>query len=83
MRVLNRIIHWEDGVGIKYEADQRHAEIIIEAAGLQTSNTVSTPGVEAEAGEGTPSEEGTNYRAIAARANYLAQDRADIQFAAK
>ena len=84
VRVLNRIIEWENGVGIKYEADQRHAEIIVEAAGLQNSNSVSTPGVkEVEVGEGTPSEEGTNYRAIAARANYLAQDRIDIQFAAK
>ena len=28
MRVLNRVVHWTPQ-GIKYEADQRHAEIIV------------------------------------------------------
>ena len=86
VRVLNRIIDWVDGVGIRYEADQRHAEIICEAAGLADSKSVSTPGIKidvSEYGEGVISDEPTKFRAIAARANYLAQDRVDIQYAAK
>jgi len=44
MRVLNRVIHWTPE-GIEYEADQRHAEIIISELGLGTgSNGISTPG---------------------------------------
>ena len=45
VRILNRIISWEDGVGINYEADQRHAEILVEAMNLQSANIVSTPGI--------------------------------------
>ena len=73
-------------MGIQYEADQRHAEIIVEAAGLSDAKSVSTPGVKSdpsEYSESTISDEPTKFRAIAARANYLAQDRVDIQFAAK
>ncbi len=48
------------------------------------SKGVATPGVNDESGtaeEGAVNE--TFYRAIAARANYLAQGRPDIKFAAK
>ena len=45
VRILNRIVTWEYGVGIKYEPDQRHAEILIEALDLTGSNKVSTPGI--------------------------------------
>ena len=83
VRILNRIISWEDGVGINYEADQRHAEILVEAMNLQSSKIVSTPGIKESGGEGTLCDQGTEYRAIAARSNYLAQDRPDIQFAVK
>ena len=34
MRVLNRLVHWSDE-GIEYEADQRHAEIIIQETGIE------------------------------------------------
>ena len=43
MRVLNRVITW-DSRGITYEADQRHAEIIIKTLGLEDSKQVATPG---------------------------------------
>ena len=33
IRILNRIATWDDE-GIKYEADQRHADIIIKELGL-------------------------------------------------
>ena len=45
---------------------------------------MSTPGIKVKE-EGTPleSREATMYRAHVARANYLSQDRSDIQFAVK
>ena len=117
MRVLNRILSWTSD-GITYEADQRHAELLVEAMGV--TRPVSTPGSREDAAKaGPPSassktalkkqersntsvlvfedgpaeDEGTDellgpaeasqYRANAARANYLAQDRADVQYAVK
>ncbi len=64
---------------IDYEADQRHAEIMKEQ-----SKGVNTPAVNDEGGavDGGEVNE-TLYRAIAARANYLAQDRPDTQVAAQ
>ena len=43
MRILNRVIRWT-GSGITYEPDQRHAELIIAAMGMENSKPVSTPG---------------------------------------
>jgi len=85
VRILNRIVTWKED-GIHYEADQRHAEIIVKQLGFKnSSNPVSTPGVKpSEENEKRLSEkEATLYRAIVARANYLCQDRSDIQFAVK
>ena len=44
LRVLNRIVRWDEA-GIEYEADQRHAEIIMEQTGTNTGISVVTPGV--------------------------------------
>ena len=87
MRVLNRLVEWTRG-GIKYEADPRHAEIIWEGVGMkEESKGVVTPGTKVKDEEGDEEElgreEATRYRALAARANYLAQDRIDIQYATK
>ena len=87
MRVLNRVVEWQEH-NIRYEADQRHAEIICKELGLNKgSKGVVTPGVKAssstEEDEDLDEEQATRYRALTARANYLAQDRADIQFATK
>jgi hypothetical protein len=82
VRILNRVVQWTEQ-GIKYEADQRHSEIIMREAKLgNDSKSVKTPGmkIQEESGEGF-SESG--YRSIAARSNYLSQDRPDIQFATK
>jgi len=87
-KVLNRIIR-VDGVGWHYEADQRHAEYIVKALNLEGAKAVQTPGEEErpwleEAGrvELDP-KEASQFRALAARANYLALDRPDIQYATK
>ena len=88
LKVLNRVIRCEPD-GYTYEPDQRHAEIIIEQMGVKDSRSVKTPGVKEEGDdvqndeEELPREESGMYRAIAARSNYLAADRSDIQFAVK
>ena len=45
----NRIVEWTDE-GIRYEADQRHAEIIIRELGLRKgkSTSLSSPGLRME-----------------------------------
>ena len=45
IRILNRIVEWT-GKGLRYEADQRHADIIVKELGLSGSRTkpVGSPG---------------------------------------
>ena len=90
LKILNRIIRMTPK-GIEYEADLRHAELISEEMLVSDSKGVDTPGVREDDKEGEDGEseaplpkfESTQYRAIAARANYLAADRSDIQYAVK
>jgi hypothetical protein len=90
IRLLNRIIAWEHDA-IRYEADQRHAEILTKSLQLDNAKGVETPGVvdhsrpdgdELES-EALDSSDTTAYRACAARCNFLGLDRPDLQFAAK
>ena len=87
-RILGRILRVTEK-GWEYEADPRHAELIVRSLGLGCANGVKSPGEEdrpwkeEENSEPLQSAEASAYRALAARANYLAQDRADIQYAAK
>ena len=75
--------------GWEYEPDQRHAEMIVEAMGLQSSKSVSTPAEEEKKWEEEANNEdlgpdkATIFRRIAARANYLAADRPDIMYSVK
>jgi hypothetical protein len=77
--------------GFEYEADLRHAELISEEMMVSDSKGVDTPGVKEDDKDGDdageecllPKAESTQFRAIAARANYLAADRPDIQYAVK
>jgi hypothetical protein len=85
--ILNRIVRWTDDA-VEYEADPRQAEKLILECGLEGSNSVATPGLKessAQVSEDTPLDEKlhTAFRAAAARANYLAADRVDCQYAAK
>ena len=86
IRILNRVVQWVSD-GINYEADQRHAEIIVRDLGYTgNTNSVITPCTAHTKDEDetplTP-EDALQYRALVARANYLAQDRGDIGFAVK
>ena len=86
VRLLNRVIEWTDE-GIKYEADQRHGELIIKDMGFEgNSNSVSTPGgkkSEDHIGIKLDRQRASIYRANVARANYLSPDRPDIQYTVK
>ena len=87
-RLLNRIVRCTQS-GWEIEPDQRHADLLVQALELKGANGVTTPGEndtrrqeednEVELGP----EEATNYRSIAARANYLSADRPDIMYAVK
>ena len=87
-RVLNRVLRVTEA-GWEYEGDQRHAELIVrgmnlrEAKGVKGPSEDEKPWEEEENDEQLTPKEAYAFRGLAARANYLAQDRADIQFAAK
>ena len=87
IRILNRIIEWTRE-GLWYEADQRHAEIIVKEMGLEEGKVKSeVPGdklpVQEEDDDALPDGQTKAHQALTARANYLAQDRSDIQFSVK
>ena len=85
IRLLNRVFEWSDQ-GITFEADQRHADLIVQDLGLAgDSKGLTTPGSKSKEIDETPlnAEDATLYRSNAARGNYLSQDRSDIQFAVK
>ena len=91
VRVLNRVIRWAQD-GLEYEPDQRHAERIIEAMGMEKAKPVGAPyipegvvdGKVDVAGDKVMTEaEASKYRAVAARMNYLAADRPDLLFCSK
>ena len=81
-RVLNRIVRWTDA-GIEYEADPRQAEKLLRDLKVDDGvKSVSTPGVKVtkdqlDADDPLPKDKASPYRAVVARANYLASDRPD------
>ena len=88
VEILNRVVR-ATPEGWKYECNQRHAEFVIEAMGLEGTKKVGTPAAE-ESHKRTEEqgEEGrqlldpeftTEGRALVAKANYIAQDRAELQ----
>ena len=87
MTILNRKVTW-DGEKIVCRADDKHAKIIIEEMGLDMkSKGLSSPIVkeedDQEEGEELSREESKHFRRVTARANYLGQDRMDLQYAVK
>jgi hypothetical protein len=83
--ILNRVLRWMPE-GIRYEADPRHAEILVK--GLTDGlHSIGTPGVRlkpaVEVDEPLAEYEARLFRSSAARANYLGLDRPDVAFAAK
>ena len=86
IKILNRIVRWTAS-GITYEADPQHAQLLLRELKLDKAAGRTSPGTKEENEEKdgqllSPSE-ATRFGGLAARANYLAQDRADIAFASK
>ena len=85
--VLNRIIRWCPE-GLEYEADPRQIERLIAECGMDGSKPIGTPGIrtsfkDLESDEPLKKALYTAFRGAAARGNYLATDRPDVQFACK
>ena len=87
--VLNRVLRYTQD-GFEMEADPCQVEKLLEATSLDGPGvkSVATPGlkqlVEQIAADAPLAQGGwTGFRALAARANYLASDRPDVQFSAK
>ena len=85
MTILNRIVEWTNA-GIQYEADLRHVDLIIEELGLENANRSDVTGSKVDVKETDTEldhEHAYRFRSIAARLNFLAADRIDIQIASK
>ncbi len=87
--VLNRVVRWTSE-GLEMEADPRQAEKLLRDLKLDGDGvkTAASPGVKAtreqlDADAPLERHKATPYRAVVARANYMASDRPEIQFAAK
>ena len=87
--ILGRIVTWH-AEGISWESDPRHSDILIEklvpSAGKGKVTTPSTrvkPPAGAEAGEHLQPGDVQVFRSLAMRANYLGQDRPDLQYACR
>ena len=78
-----------DAGGIEYEADLKHAGLIVKETQTANMKKGKTPGITGESkalekeNEDTSCEEQTKFRSVAARLNFLATDRADFQLASK
>ena len=75
-RILNRIISLEDD-GLHWEADPRHAELIVRENGLEKAKSQTTPKSNRDDlidTEPLNPEAASAYRRVTARLNYLASD---------
>lgn len=83
--ILNRILQWTED-GITLEADQRHVELILKQMEMERCNGSEITGgaVKPESdGEKLNDVQGRHFRSMAARCNFMASDRVDLQFACK
>ena len=84
-KVLNRVLRIAES-GWELEADQRHVELVIEDLKLGEAKGLAVPGViEPAIIDDRPlsEEQSSRYRSLAARLNYLSQDRMDIMYSVK
>ena len=87
--ILGRIVKLHSW-GLSWQADPRHREMILEHFGMdERTKSLSKNGYkeevpnEGEQEEELQADEAREFRGLAARANYLAQDDPSIQFPAK
>ena len=88
VKILNITLRWTQ-VGIEYEADLQHAGLVVKETETANMKKCKTPGITQESKalekekEDMSNEEQTKFRSVAARINFLATDRAALQFASK
>ena len=83
IQILNRTLRWTEE-GITYDADQRHAKIVIKEMNMKKANAAPTPTVpkpskEANSRLSSPDmtkDEASRFRRMVVRVNYLSLDRA-------
>ncbi len=63
VRILNRVVSWSRE-GLQYEADQRHAEIIVADLGLESAKPLTTPGSREDAAKAGPPSTTSTKRSI-------------------
>ena len=87
--VLNRVVLWTDQ-GLELEADPRQAEKLLRDLKLNGDGVKAAASPEVRATREQLEEDAdldaskrTPYRAVVARANYLASDRPELQFSSK
>ena len=86
--ILNRVIRITPQ-GWEYEADQRHADLIIREAGVENKSSLTHPGGDKKTIDEEDDSlelqglEATKFRGVAVRANYLAADRPDPTICSK
>ena len=84
--ILGRVVEWRADE-LWWEADPRHVERILETMGLKDGNASVVPGVKIQEEEGDAvelsAEDLSRFRSVAARANFIAQDRPDIRYSVK
>ena len=87
--ILNRRISWKEGC-LHYEADTKHVDEILKYFNLNDESEILVVPFVRETKEELaredvelPADIATEFRGLAARANYLSLDRVDIQYATK
>ena len=86
--MLNRIVRCDEN-GWSLEIDPRHAKLIIKQLGVGELRSAAAPGIDGfdevdrEDDVEITGSDATRFRGVAARCNYLAFDRPDIQFPTK
>ena len=86
LKILNRVITWDEE-GILIEGDQRHPELLLDTLGMSDKVKAAPTPVEQGGKEqddrDLDEKQATIYRSCTARANFMTQDRSDIQFSVK
>ena len=84
-KFLGRIIRCTSR-GLEWEADPKQVEGLLSECGLDCGHGVETPGVKVDLeseGELMSKSEASKFRRVAAKVNYLSQDRFDLAYASK
>ena len=84
MAILNRIVEWRTD-GIVMEADPTHVELGLRELGIRKCKGSDVVGSQQDGGDDVllSTSDARRFRSLAARCNFLAADRVDIQFGCK